>query len=612
MKASKLTAAALAVPLVLSAMPQSPTVNAEPTKEQAFGVFQNPVVTEGADPWVVRHSDGYYYYTQTTGDNITVWKSKTLSGLGGAEKKVVWEPAAGAPNSQHMWAPELHFLNGKWYIYYAASDGDMGKQRMYVLESEGADPLGPYHYPQGTAYGKVSDPSDKWAIDGTILEQNGQLYMIWSGWEGDVNVSQQLYIAPMSNPWTISGNRVEISRPELAWEKNGFPYINEGPQLLKNKQGQVFLVYSASGSWTDDYCLGMLTLNGDPLNPKSWLKHEQPVFQKDPAAGVYGPGHNSFVQSPDGKEDWIVYHAARFQGAGWERNVRMQPFSWNSDGTPNFGTPVAAYAFQRVPSGEGAIGKLAPSFPGLTYKYEAESGTVNRARIVPNSDASGGAKVGYMDFEDSYVEFAVQVPPGAYTMKVRYSNGMGQQTSHKLVLNGQDLGEVTYEPYGWNSWRYAEVPVTLQAENTIRLSKGKLYTELDGIELVPQNTTVYRYEAELAELKRAKVIHDITLSNRQKVACLDEQSKLSFPVQVPKSGIYKLQFQYRNTANTAGAQQVQVNGKPSGNLSYSPTGQAWQTVSMEAELREGANTITLSKGEGIIELDYMNIAKRGE
>jgi GH43 family beta-xylosidase len=311
--------------------------------------FFNPIMPSGADPWVLQ-KDGFYYYTHTTGKNITVWKSESLTSIGHGESRIVWTPPESGPNSKNIWAPELHWLNGRWYIYFAADDGNNDNHRMYVLESVSEDALGEY-----AEKGKISDPSDKWAIDGTVLQkEDGSLYFIWSGWEGDVNVSQNIYIAPMSNPYTIAGHRTEISRPVHDWERVGNPTVNEGPQILIKGQ-RIFLVYSASGSWTDHYCLGMLTtdMNSDVMQPGSWKKADSPVFSS--ANGVFGPGHNSFTRSVDGAEDWIVYHAAKFSGAGWNRNVRMQRFTWNADGTPNFGAPLSTSEEIAMPSGEAAM-----------------------------------------------------------------------------------------------------------------------------------------------------------------------------------------------------------------------------------------------------------------
>jgi GH43 family beta-xylosidase len=124
--------------------------------------------------------------------------------------------------------------------------------------------------------------------------------------------------------------------------------ICEGPQILK-RNGRVFLVYSASGSWTVDYCLGMLQLKGsNPLERSHWQK-EGCVFRK--SRRVWGVGHCSFVKSPDGIEDWIIYHAKTKQKKGWnDRNVHAQRFTWTEDGLPVFGCPIPAGAPIQNPS----------------------------------------------------------------------------------------------------------------------------------------------------------------------------------------------------------------------------------------------------------------------
>lgn len=313
--------------------------------------FVNPLLSSGPDPWIIKQSN-VYYYTHTLGNRIALWKTTKVSELKNTNPQTIWTAPASGPNSKNVWAPELHFINNKWYAYYAADDGNNVNHRMFVLENASADPLtGTW-----TSKGKINDPTDKWAIDGTVFENNGQLYFLWSGWEGDVNVQQNIYIAKMSDPWTIQGNRVMISAPIYDWEKIGDPDVNEGPEIIKNAAGKVFLVYSASGCWNDDYALGMLTLRngGDPMVPADWTKASTPVFTKNPSASAYAPGHNSFFKSADGTEDWIIYHAnsQSGQGCGDLRSPRMQKFTWNADGSPNFGTPVAVNANITKPAGE--------------------------------------------------------------------------------------------------------------------------------------------------------------------------------------------------------------------------------------------------------------------
>jgi GH43 family beta-xylosidase len=217
-----------------------------------------------------------------------------------------------------------------------------------------------------TFKGKVADPSsDKWAIDASVFENNGQLYMIWSGWEGDENGAQNIYIAPMSNPWTISGPRVLLSYSKYPWEKVGDlihvkgepPHVdvNEGPEVLKHGD-DIFLTYSASGCWTDYYELGLLRAKADAnlLDPSAWTKSKTPVLTESAEGHAYGTGHNGFFKSADGTQDWIINHANNEsgQGCGDRRNPRAQPISWNPDGTPNFGRPVGIGVAIPRPSGD--------------------------------------------------------------------------------------------------------------------------------------------------------------------------------------------------------------------------------------------------------------------
>jgi len=322
--------------------------------------FMNPLKSGGPDPWVISR-DGYFYYMNTTGSNLTIWKTKQITDLAHAEKKVVWVPPATGMYSKELWAPELHFLMGKWYLYFSADDGRNENHRIYVLENASPDPL------QGewAFKGKLADPTDKWAIDGTVFEESGKLFAVWSG-EERTGV-QAIYMARLKNPWTITGNHIRLSLPEYPWEKVGdldpknkivgIPHVdvNEGPEILQHGD-KIFLVYSASGCWTNYYALGMLTASksADLMLPASWKKSSAPVFRQKPSASAFGTGHNTFFKSPDGTQDWILYHAnpKADQGCGNLRSPRAQPFTWKTDGTPDFGEPLPIDQPIPVPSGQ--------------------------------------------------------------------------------------------------------------------------------------------------------------------------------------------------------------------------------------------------------------------
>lgn len=303
------------------------------------GTFQNPI-NPGPDPYM-DYYDGQYYLTTTQGDGVRMWRSPTVAGLKTATPILVWQDD-NPERCAMIWAPEFHLITNHWYIYYTATskDGNDENHRMYVIESKGKDPVGPYHFK-----GRIVNPAnDHYAIDGTVFKHpgDGLWYFIWAAHPGHV-----LTIARLANPWTLAGSGVTIPASGFGCEE-----VREGPQVLQ-RNGKVFLVYSACDTQKPDYMLGMLiaSANCNPLDPASWKQYPQPVFQRNDAAGVFGPGHNGFFRSPDGTEDWIVYHAKASPAYTYRgRTTRVQKFTWNSDGTPNFGRPLSTDTVIEEPS----------------------------------------------------------------------------------------------------------------------------------------------------------------------------------------------------------------------------------------------------------------------
>src|SRR3982751_4627523 len=186
--------------------------------------FTNPLLPSGADPWSI-YKNRYYYYTHTLGNRLMIWKTKSIATLGTAKKKLVFQPPAGQSYSKQLWAPEIHFIRDKWYIYFAADDGKNENHRLYVLENSSKDPM----KGEWKLKGRMGDSSNKWAIDASVFEQKGQLYLIWSGWEGDQNGEQDIYISKMKDPWTLEGKRVRISSPVFEWERHGDLHDENNP-----------------------------------------------------------------------------------------------------------------------------------------------------------------------------------------------------------------------------------------------------------------------------------------------------------------------------------------------------------------------------------------------
>ncbi|MEO3750850.1 glycoside hydrolase family 43 protein [Streptomyces sp. B6B3] len=336
---------------VATADPTGAATSAAGSDPTPTAAFTNPIVPgpNGADPSVVYHDGRYYHVATTWGSHWEIRSAETLGGLTSATPQTVYTESEPS-RCCNFWAPELHLLDGpngqRWYLTYSAGVAEnIDHQNVHVLESAGTDPMGPYTYKgQVDPYG-----DDRWMIDSTYLTQDGELYLLHSFWEGG---SQNIYIAPMENPWTPSGTGVRIATPTASWEQSGSP-VNEGPAILQH-DGRTFMTFSASHCDTPDYKLGLMELTGDPMDPGAWTKFPDPVFERDDAAGVYGPGHNQFFTSPDGSETWMVYHAnpSASDGCGSNRTTRAQPVEWNADGTPEFGTPVAPGEELEGPSGE--------------------------------------------------------------------------------------------------------------------------------------------------------------------------------------------------------------------------------------------------------------------
>lgn len=268
-------------------------------------ILCNSQGTQSRDPAITKHN-GRYYWVYAAESRLYIVEADKIDDFENAKSHLVWTPER-EEWAHEVWAPELHVLDGACYIYVACDDGNNHNHRMYVLSNGCDNPLALYKN-----LGKITDPSDKWAIDGTILHHATGRYIIWSGWEGDENVAQNIYIAKLKSPTEIEGERVMISRPEYDWEKlggtgtvDGSPFINEGPFAFVEK-GRTFVAYSGAGSWCMDYCIALLELVGDdPMDAASWKKQEKPVISKN--EDFMGCGHCSVIA----EENLIFFHAWR-------------------------------------------------------------------------------------------------------------------------------------------------------------------------------------------------------------------------------------------------------------------------------------------------------------
>lgn len=305
------------------------------------------ILEQRADPWVYLHTDGYYYFTASVPeyDLIELRRAKSLQALRTAEPVIAWVKHETGPMSDLIWAPELHHIHGKWYLYFAAAKSrdivnGLFDHRMFVLENESTNPL----EGEWIEKGQVQTEWDSFALDATVFEHKGTHYLVWAQKDPSIDGNSNVYIAELETPWTIKLPQVMLTKPEYDWETRGF-LVNEGAAVLK-RNGHIFITYSASAT-DENYCMGMLCTSDDAdlLNPASWSKSFRPVFQTNAEVNQFGPGHNSFTVNEKG-EDVLIYHARTYTEIEGDplydpnRHARAQVFTWNEEGRPEFGKPL--------------------------------------------------------------------------------------------------------------------------------------------------------------------------------------------------------------------------------------------------------------------------------
>ncbi|MAC58461.1 MAG: arabinofuranosidase [Novosphingobium sp.] len=306
----------------------------------------NPLVKQRADAQVFRHDDGYYYMTGSVPeyDRLVLRRARTIAGLSDAEERVLWRHQASGPMSGFIWAPELHLMDGRWVMYFAAGPSGGGEDvfriRTYAVVCDGPDPM----TGNWSVLGEFQAPWDSFNLDSTSFVHRGTRYFAWAQREPGIDTNSNLYLAPMASALTLAAKPVRLTVPTLDWEIRGFK-VNEAPAVLE-KNGKLFMTYSASA--TDArYCLGLLTADADAdiMNPNAWTKSPEPVFTSCPETGVYGPGHNSFTVDEQGR-DMLVYHGRDYEQIEGDplfdpnRHTRVQRLYFHADGTPDLGVPV--------------------------------------------------------------------------------------------------------------------------------------------------------------------------------------------------------------------------------------------------------------------------------
>ncbi len=486
--------------------------------------FKSHFINLGGDPWVTYH-DGWYYY-MVTGNAFYVSRSRELERVNSNPVSVFnMNDLVSEENNigivKELWAPELHFIDGHWYIYFTIYDGETedetawngctgrpANHRMYVLESETEDIYSTFTFKgqlkevdedykndAGWNNAEYNIKPGHWAIDQSIFKWKGKLYAVWSGWSGYTSVDQRIFIAEMSDPYTISSSRVELSRPNYAYETYSvIPAVNEGPQALISPDGSTLnIAFSANRFDDSTYSLGLLTLkkDGDPLNADDWTKTDKPVLQTNTEKSTYSVGHCSFVASPDKSEYYLIYHARGGENVATNpREIRIQQFYWYDNGTPCFEKPINAADLVQIPSGTAIIDRteLEAENAKLTGGAKSVSAT-DGTTAHPADYYSDGAHL-ILTTKGSAATFTYNAEKsGKYTVSLLASGSSstisgftvtvnGTEYTRKLGGNSSDIDNFYY--YDLNNIDLKE------GENTITVSHNGAFTRggyLDRVDI---------------------------------------------------------------------------------------------------------------------------------
>jgi GH43 family beta-xylosidase len=302
--------------------------------------FDNPLAEKRADPWVIKTDDGVYYLIATVPeyDRIVIRKANSINGLKGAEEKEVWHKHEKGVMGHHIWAPELHKIDGKWYIYFAAGEVEnIWNIRMWVLSNPSEDPM----KGEWKEEGRIITKRESFSLDATTFEHKGKRYLIWAQNVTEGKQGTSLVLSEMKTPTTLIGPEVVITEPDFSWEKIKYN-VNEGPAVIK-RNGKIFVTYSASAT-NHNYCVGLLWIDekADLLEASNWHKSPGPVFYTNEDLKRFGPGHNCFTTADDGETLIMIYHARDYKEIqGFElidpnRATRARVVQWTESGFPDF------------------------------------------------------------------------------------------------------------------------------------------------------------------------------------------------------------------------------------------------------------------------------------
>lgn len=457
--AGKLAAVATVVGAVCVPLSLHATAHADPGPQW---VSQAPVINSNfPDPDIIKVGNVYHAYaTNSGGQNVQHAVSTDLrhwtSMPDAAPTLGAWVDdncsfTPGGADDHCTWAPTVTAVNGSYVLYYTARD--RASQRQCVGVATSGSPDGPFQ-PVGTQP-LVCPVSSGGAIDASTYAENGQLYLLWKADGNCCKLPAVINIQPLSaDGLTVTGDATPLIHNDQPWEGA----VVEAPTLMKRDR-TYYLFYSANDFAGGAYTTGYATATSI-AGP--YTKHGQLMSTDRFADPIIGPGGETLTTAPDGSTA-IAFH-------GWNptykyRALYVRELDFSADGTPHV--------------------------LGTANRYEAEAGTVVDARIVNDSGASNGQKVGNIDNLDSSVTVNVHADhTGPATLGIRFDNGSLDGSGYRVkatdavTVDGNDAGTVIFPHTAWGNWQQIDYAVKLVSGwNSIKFTKKTFFTELDAIDV---------------------------------------------------------------------------------------------------------------------------------
>ena len=304
--------------------------------------FPFPVAFNRADPCVTRW-DGKYYFiaTNDADDNHTLYirEADTITSLVDAKEHLILDSTTYEGIGGLLWAPEFHEINGKLYIFHAATPGEFFWEESCLMElREGGNPIcrEDWSAPRRIVKEDGSDLCEAGktiSLDMTCFSWEGAWYVIWSQREFlPKDLGAWLYIAKLNpeEPWKLLSDPVILSKPDYGWGNN-HTVVEEGPYALVSRD-KLYITFSAAAVDTS-YVVSYLVIEPgkDLLEPGNWRKNNYPILTSRSVEGEYGTGHNAYVTDENGLV-WNTYHAR--PGVEGVRSSGIRRVHFDIDGAP--------------------------------------------------------------------------------------------------------------------------------------------------------------------------------------------------------------------------------------------------------------------------------------